>query len=88
MSEDFDEILRIQKMINESTRRELQEDRLSELMALIGSLITSDKKKQIEEIFYTCIDKGYSEKEIRDVLNKYIKDRVLYQPSPGYIQRR
>lgn len=88
MADDFDEILRIQRMLNESTRRELQDDRLSELMAFVNSLIPYNKKVQIEVIFYACIDRGFSEKEIRDVLNKYIKDQLLFQPEVGYIQRR
>ena len=88
MSNDFDEILRIQKMLNETTRQELQDDRLSELMALVNSLIPYDKKIQIEVIFYAGIDKGFSEKEIRDVLNQYIKEKVLFQPEVGYVQRR
>lgn len=88
MSNDFDEILKIQRMLNETTRQELQDDRLSELMALINSLIPYDKKIQIEVIFYAGIDKGFAEKEIRDVLNKYIKDKILFQPEVGYVQRR
>ncbi len=88
MSNDFDEILKIQKMLNETTRLELQDDRLSELMALVNSLIPYNKKIQIEVVFYAGIDKGFSEKEIREVLNKYIKDKLLFQPEIGYIQRR
>ena len=88
MADEFDEIMRIQKMLNESTRREIQDDRLSELMALVNSLIPYGKKIQIEVIFYAGLDRGFSEKEIRDVLNRYIKDGLLFQPEVGYIQRR
>ncbi|MFW6230615.1 MAG: hypothetical protein ACOC32_01175 [Nanoarchaeota archaeon] len=88
MADDFDEILRIQRMINESTRKELQDDRVSDLMALINSIIPFEKKIQIEEIFYAALEKGYTEKEIRDVLNSYIRDGILFQPQVGYIQRR
>lgn len=86
--DDFDEIMRIQRMINESTRREIQDDRLSDLMALINSLVPFEKKIQVEELFYAAIDKGFSEKEIRSVINKYIKDGILFQPIVGYIQRK
>ncbi len=88
MNDDFDEILRIQRMIDDSTRKEIQEDRLSDLMALVNSVVPHDKKIQLELIFYAALDKGYGEREIRDVINRYIKDGIFFQPEPGYIQRR
>ena len=86
--DDFAEILRIQRMITDNTRRELQEDRITELMALINSLIPPDKKIQIEYLFYTAMSKGFSEKEIRDVLKKFVRDKIIFQPEVGYVQRR
>jgi DNA replicative helicase MCM subunit Mcm2 (Cdc46/Mcm family) len=86
--DDFDEIMRIQRLINESTRQEIQDDRVSDLMALINSLVPFEKKIQVEELFYSAMDKGFTEKEIRTVINKFIKDGILFQPTVGYIQRR
>ena len=88
MQDDFDEILKIQRMLDESTRKEIQDDRETDLMALINSLIPYDKKIQIEEIFYAALDKGFTENEIKKVLNKYLKDNILFRPEDGYIQRR
>lgn len=85
---DFDEILRIQRMINDSAREELQDDRLTSLMALINSLIPEQKNVQLEQIFYVAESKGYSEEEIRNVLRNYVKDKILFQPAVGYIRRR
>ncbi len=84
---EFDEILRIQRMINDSARNELQDDRLTSLMALINSLIPEEKNIQIEHIFYVAESKGYSEDEIKNVLRNYIKDHILFQPEVGYIRR-
>ncbi len=75
-------------MINESTRKELQDDRETELMALINSLVPYDKKVQLEELFYAALERGFSESEIRRVINQYIKDKIFFQPEVGYIQRR
>ena len=88
MIDDFDEILKIQRMLNESTRKEIQDDRETGLMALINSLVPYEKKVQLEVLFYGALDKGYTEKEIRKVINDYIKDKIFFQPEPGYIQRR
>ncbi|MFP4117595.1 MAG: hypothetical protein ACLFTR_01600 [Candidatus Woesearchaeota archaeon] len=88
MNDDFDEILRIQRMLDDSTRRELQDDRQTELMALVNSVVPYDKKVQLEEIFYAALDKGFTENEIRKVINQYIKDKIFFQPEAGYIQRR
>jgi hypothetical protein len=85
---DFDEILRIQRMLNDSARRELQDDRLTSLMALVNSLIPEKKTVQIEQIFYVAETKGYSEDEIKSVIIGYIKDKMLFQPEVGYIRRR
>ncbi len=88
MNDDFEEILKIQRMLDDSTRRELQEDRQTELMALVNSLVPFDRKVQLEEIFYAALDKGFTESEIRKVINQYIRDRIFFQPEVGYIQRR
>ena len=88
MASDFDEILRVQRIMNDNVRRELQEDRQTDLMAHINSIVPNDKKVQIEVVFLQCIQKGYSEGEIRKVLNDYIRDRIFFQPKSGYIQRR
>ncbi len=88
MSNDFDEILKIQRLLNDSMRQELQDDRTSELMALVNSVVPSNKKVQIEVIFYAALEKGFSEGEIRNVINQYIKDGIFFQPEVGYIQRK
>lgn len=88
MTDSFDEILRIQRMMEDSARKELKEDRVSNLMALINSLVPEKSRIQVEKLFYVAETKGFSEKEIVNVIRKFVHDKILFQPVIGYIQRR
>lgn len=87
MANDFDELLKIQRMIQERTKKEVDQDRMIELMALIGRLVPEGRKVQLEHIYVVAAQKGFTELQVNDVLRKYIHDRIMYQPQVGYIQR-
>jgi DNA replicative helicase MCM subunit Mcm2 (Cdc46/Mcm family) len=84
---DFDDLLKIQRMMQERARQEIEQDRTVELHALVGSLVPEKKKVQLEKIYYVASLKGFSEAQVNEVLKKYIRDGMMFQPQVGYIQR-
>ncbi|MFP4112220.1 MAG: hypothetical protein ACLFPQ_00990 [Candidatus Woesearchaeota archaeon] len=87
MADNFRELRKIQKGIEEKAKKEIEQDQLIELISLINSLVPEGKKVQLEHIYIAAQQKGFTEEQVNEVLRKYINDRIMYQPQVGYIQR-
>ena len=87
MADNFDDLLNIQRNIERKAKEEVETDRTIELMNLINSLVPDDKMVQLEHIYIAASQKGFTEKQVNEVLRKYIHEKIMYQPRVGYIQR-
>ena len=87
MTDDFGELLRIQRMLQEKARQEIEQDNTAELMALVSSLVPEGKKVQLEHIYVVAGQKGFTEDEVKGVLKSFVHDGIMFQPQVGYIQR-
>lgn len=58
------------------------------LMDIINDMVTDKNKKvQIESIIIEAVNQGFTEKEVIDLIEDLKKDHVVYETSPGFLQR-
>ncbi len=87
MGLDFDELKKIQKIMQERAVKEVEQDRTIELISMVNSMIADGRKVQTERVYFLALDRGFTEAQVNEVIDKLIKDRIIYQPKVGYIQR-
>lgn len=86
---DFHKLKEYQAMIQTNLRKEQQLDRKIELLTLINQLTVGPKNLvQKEQIIIEAQSRGFSEEEIDTLLNKLIKENIIYESSPGFIKKR
>lgn len=86
--EEFQELLRQQRMLAQNIVQESSTDSKIKLLDIINDMITPRNKKiQIENIILEAMNQGFTEQEALTLLDELKKDHVLYETSPGFIQR-
>ena len=86
---DFDELLESQRMLQSRVVREQEMDETIDILAIINEMAPyPDQRLQKEAVFVEAANRGFSQGITQDVIDKLIKDRILFEPSPGFVQRR
>ena len=86
---DFQKLMEYQNMVQNSLRTEQQLDRKIELLSIINQLTIGPKNLvQKEQIIIEAQSRGFSEEEIETLLQKLIKENIIYESSPGFIKKR
>ncbi len=84
---DFEELLRVQRMMASKIAEERSYDVKIKLLEIIQSLNSARNKKiQIENILVEAQMEGLSESEILRLLDELKKDRLISEPEEGYIK--
>ena len=78
-----------QNMVQNRLRSEQQMDKKIDLLSIINQLTMGPRNiVQKEQIILEAVSRGLSEDEIDDLLDKLIKENIIYESSPGYIKKR
>jgi len=86
---DFDEILRIQRQMQKRIAEEKQTDDSVEILMLINEIAPNPSQRiQKEMLLIEGGLHGFSVDYMEKTIDRLIKDRVLFIPAPGYLQRR
>lgn len=87
-NDDFNELLRIQRMMAGRIIQETTVDNKIKLLDLVNKLVTDrNKKVQKEAIIYEAQAEGFVEDEILELIDELIDDGVLAESEIGYVQR-
>lgn len=86
---DFDELLKIQKRIEKKLKEEKNIDDSIEIIGLFNELAPNPTDRvQKETLVIEAQIRGINTSNIDLIIDKLIKDRFLYVPLHGYLQRR
>lgn len=85
---DFNDLLRIQRMMASRIIQETTVDNKIKLLDLINKLITDrNRKVQTETIILEAQMEGFTEDETIRLIDELIGDHLIMEPEPGYIKR-
>ncbi len=85
--ETFEELMKIQNNVNSRVLQEMREDKEIEIISLINELTFEDKPIHIEQLIIEAKNLGFLEDTVLDIIERLKKQYVIYQPSPGFIQK-
>ena len=84
--DEFEELMRIQRMTLRSVTNESETDNKIKLMNIINNMITNKRKKiQKESILLEAQAEGMTETEIERIIGLLKDDHLITEPEPGYI---
>ena len=84
--DEFEELMRIQRMTLRSVTNESETDNKIKLMNIINNMITKKRKKvQKESILLEAQAEGMTETEIERIFGLLKDDHLITEPEPGYI---
>lgn len=85
---EFDEVMRLQKQLASTMMNEYELDAKIKLLVIFDEVIGKRKKIQTEELIVEAENQGMTEIEITATIEKLKKDGILFEPQPGYLQKR
>ena len=89
MANDFDELLDIQRRMQSRLQKEHEMDETIDILSIINEMAPyPDQRLQKEGVLIEAQNRGFPYEETERVIGKLIMDRILFEPSPGYLQRR
>ncbi|MCC7574458.1 hypothetical protein KO361_02610 [Candidatus Woesearchaeota archaeon] len=84
---DFDDLLRIQRMMASKIMEESSVDSKIKMMNLLREMSGSKGKKiQVEEIIIETRMEGISENETLRILEELLKDKFIFSPEDGFVK--
>ncbi len=84
---DFDDLLKIQRMMASKIVEESSVDSKIKLMDLLREMAGSKNKKiQVEEIIIESQTQGFSESETLRLLEELLKDGFISSPEDGFVK--
>lgn len=87
--DEFEELLNIQRRMQSKLNQEREMDQSLDILAIINEMAPyPDQRIQKESLMYEAQSRGFSYDETEMILDKLIRDRILFEPEPGFIQRR
>jgi hypothetical protein len=86
--EDFNELLRQQRFLASRIVQESSMDSKIKLMDIINGLVTNKNKKiHVETVIVEAVNEGMTEKEAYTMIDELKRDHLVYETSPGFLQR-
>ncbi|HHE36240.1 MAG TPA: hypothetical protein ENL16_00310 [Candidatus Woesearchaeota archaeon] len=85
---DFEELMRIQRLMASRVASETETESKIKLMSIINDLVT-DKNKKVhkEAVIVEAQAQGMTEAEIERLLGTLKEDHMIEEPEPGFIRR-
>jgi DNA replicative helicase MCM subunit Mcm2 (Cdc46/Mcm family) len=85
---EFDELLKIQRMMATRIVEETSVDNKIKLLDIINDLVTpANKKVQVEQVIIEAETQGLTESEVMRLLDELKKDHLIVEPETGFIQK-
>lgn len=85
---DFNDLLRIQRMMASRIIQEASVDNKIKLLDLINKLVTDrNRKVQTETLIIEAQAEGFTETETLRLIDELIEDHLITEPEPGYLKR-
>lgn len=85
---DFEDLMRIQRMMARRVASETETDSKIKLMDIINELVTDrNKKVHKEAVLLEAQTQGMTEAEADRVLGALKEDHIIEEPEPGFIRR-
>lgn len=86
--DDFQDLLRVQRMMAAKIIQESSVDNKLKLLDLINKLVTDrNRKVQVEVIIYEAQNEGFTDREAFRLIEELIDDGFIMQPEHGYVKR-
>ena len=85
---DFEDLMRIQRMMARRVASETETDSKIKLMSIINDLVTDrNKKVHKEAILLEAETQGMTEAEVDRVLKALKDDHFIIEPEEGFVRR-
>lgn len=89
VKDEFKELLDIQKRMQKKLKEEHEMDQSLDILTVINEMAPyPDQRIQKEQILHEAEIRGFNSDKTDKIIQKLIRDRVLFEPETGYIQRR
>jgi hypothetical protein len=87
-TQNFDELMRLQHQIQRGLLREQRTDLKIEVISIIN-VLTSGRRETVqkEAIFIEAAHRGFDHDEVGNLIEELIKDKIIFEPSLGYIKK-
>lgn len=84
---DFDDVMKLQRQMASSVVNDFELDSKIKILTIFDELVGKKSKIQTEKLIIEAENRGMSEKEIINTIDKLKKDGMLSEPQPGYLQK-
>lgn len=86
--QEFNDLLRQQRLLAGAIMQESSMNNKIKLMDIINELVTQRNKKiHVESVIVEAVNHGFTERETYGLIEELKRDRVVYETSPGFLQR-
>ena len=86
---DFDELLDNQNKLQSMVGKEREFEETIDILSIISEMAPyPDQRIQKEALFIEAENRGFSHSLVGRIIDKLIRDRILFEPQPGFIQRK
>lgn len=85
---DFEDILKIQRLMQKKIAEEKDTDDTIEVLMIMTDLSAMNQPIQKEQVLIEGSIRGLSESRMDSMIEKLIRERLIFVPRPGWIQRR
>lgn len=85
---DFNDLLKIQRMMASRLMEESTVDNKIKLLDVINRLVTDrNRKVQKETVLVQAQEEGFSDEEASRLIQTLLDERLIVEPEPGYVKR-
>lgn len=84
---EFDELMRLQRQMASSIVNDFEIDNKVKILNIIEEVAGKKKKVQTEKILQEAEAQGMLESDAISIIDKLIKEGMVFEPQPGYLQR-
>ncbi|PLW80546.1 hypothetical protein C0585_02040 [Candidatus Woesearchaeota archaeon] len=88
MASDFDELLKIQQRMQKKIAEEKNTDDTIEIIMIMTELSPGNQRIQKEQLLVEGSIRGFSESYMNAMIERLIRERLIFMPSPGFLQKR
>ena len=86
---EFEELLDAQKKLQSLVGREQEFEETIDILQILSEMAPyPDQRIQKEAVFVEAENRGFRHDLVQKIIDKLIKDRILFEPMTGYIQRK
>ena len=86
---DFKSLIEYQNMLQQKLRQEQKTDRKIEFLSLINQLTSGPRNLvQKEQVLVEAKERGFTETETQELIDKLIAERIIFEPNSGYLKKR